>query len=269
VTAVVDTHVHVIAEDEAAYPLDPSGATGTWYRDEPCSVERLVRLLDAHDVASAVLVQAISAYRFDNRYALDAAAAHPGRTTAVACPDLAGPDPGAEATRLVEAGARGLRWVAIHDGGLEEPAAVWAAAAQARLPVVVTILATHLPALADALPRLPTVPLALDHCGFADFAHGVPDDLAALADAPNLALKVSTIALDHAAAHGDVRELLGELVDRFGAHRLMWGSDYSQTHDRPYGEVVEYARHAASKLGDEDRDAFLAGTARAYWPELA
>ncbi len=103
-TAVVDTHVHVIAEDEAAYPLDPSGATGAWYRDDPCTVERLVRLLDAHDVGSAVLVQAISAYRFDNRYALDAAAAHPGRTTAVACPDLAGPDPGAEATRLVEAG---------------------------------------------------------------------------------------------------------------------------------------------------------------------
>ena len=268
-TAVIDTHVHVIAPDEARYPLDPSGATAPWYRDDPCSVERLLGLLDDHDVAGAVLVQAISAYRFDNRYALDAAAAHPGRTTAVACVDLAADDPAAEASRVVSAGARGLRWVAIHDGGLVEPAGVWAVAARARLPVVVTILATHLPGLADALPRLPRVPLALDHCGFADFAHGVPDELAVLAEAPNLALKVSTIALDHAAAHGDVRELLGDLVDRFGADRLMWGSDYSQTHDRPYGDTVEYARQAASKLRDDDREAFLAGTARSYWPELA
>ena len=92
-TTVIDTHVHVIAEDEGAYPLDPSGATAPWYRDDPCSVERLIGLLDRHDVAAAVLVQAISAYRFDNRYALDAAARYPDRTTAVACPDLAGPDP--------------------------------------------------------------------------------------------------------------------------------------------------------------------------------
>ncbi len=267
-TAVIDTHVHVVAADEATYPLNPSGATGPWYRDDPCTLERLLGLLDDHDVAGAVLVQAISAYRYDNRYTLDAAARSPGRCTPVACPDLAGPDPAGEAARLVAAGARGLRWVAIHDGGLREPAAVWAVAEHHRLPVVVTLLAAHLPALADALPRLPAIPLALDHCGFADFTHGVPDELAALARAPNLALKVSTIALDHAAAHGDVRELLAELVARFGADRLMWGSDYSQTHDRPYGDVVEYARHAASKLGDHDRDAFLAGTARAYWPEL-
>jgi predicted TIM-barrel fold metal-dependent hydrolase len=268
VIPVIDTHVHVVAPDESRYPLNPSGVTAPWYRDDPCSVERLLGLLDDHDVAAAVLVQAISAYRFDNRYALDAAAAHPDRTTAVACVDLAGPDPVSQARRAVAAGAGGLRWVAIHDGGLLEPAGVWAAAEQMRLPVVVTILAEHLPALADALPRLPRVPLALDHCGFADFAHGVPDELAALAKAPNLALKVSTIALDHAAAHGDVRELLGDLVDRFGAGRLMWGSDYSQTHDRPYGDAVEYARHAASKLRDDERDSFLAGTARAYWPEL-
>ncbi|HEV2309121.1 MAG TPA: amidohydrolase family protein [Acidimicrobiia bacterium] len=268
-TPLIDTHVHVIAPDESRYPLDPSGATAPWYRDDPCSVERLLGLLDEHDVAAAVLVQAISAYRFDNRYALDAAAAHPGRTTPVACVDLAGPDPAAEAARLISVGSRGLRWVAIHDGGLVEPAGVWEVAERAGLPVVVTILATHLRALAAALPRLPKVPLALDHCGFADFARGVPDELAVLADTPNLALKVSTIALDHAAEHGDVRELLGDLVDRFGADRLMWGSDYSQTHDRPYGDVVEYARHAASKLRDDDRDAFLAGTARTYWPGLA
>ena len=97
----------------------------------------------------------------------------------------------------------------------------------------------------------------------------MPGDLAALAPFAHVALKVSTIALDAAAAHGDVRELLLELVACFGARRLMWGSDYSQTHDRPYVELADYARHAASKLGDDDRAWFLGRTARSYWPELS
>jgi predicted TIM-barrel fold metal-dependent hydrolase len=266
---IVDTHVHVVADDETRYPLDPSGVTGPWYRDDPCSVERLVGLLDGADVGAAVLVQAVSAYRYDNRYVVDAAAAVPGRTTAVVCVDLAGDASAATADELLTAGAGGLRWVAIHDGGVEEPREVWATAARHRVPVVVTLLAEHLPALAEALPRLPAVPMALDHCGFADFARGVPDDLAALIPFAHVALKVSTLALDGAAAHGDVRELVPELVARFGARRLMWGSDYSQTHDRAYAELAEYARHAASKLGDEDRAWFLGRTARAYWPELS
>jgi predicted TIM-barrel fold metal-dependent hydrolase len=265
----VDTHVHVIAEDEARYPRDPSGVTAPWYREDPCSLERLLGLLDEADVGAAVLVQAISAYRYDNRYTVDAAALAPGRTTPVVCVDLAGDSPAATADGLLAAGARGLRWVAIHDGGIEEPAEVWAAAARHRVPVVVTLLAEHLPAFADALPRLPALPMALDHCGFADFRHGVPEDLAALLPFANVALKVSTIALDSAAAHGDVRELVLELVARFGARRLMWGSDYSQTHDRPYVELVESARHAAAKLGDEDRAWLLGRTARTYWPELS
>jgi predicted TIM-barrel fold metal-dependent hydrolase len=265
---LVDTHVHVVSDDEARYPLDPSGVTAPWYREDPCSIERLLGLLDDAAVRAAVLVQAISAYRFDNRYTLDAAASALGRCTAVACVDLAGADPAGAAEQLLRAGARGLRWVAIHDGGVAEPRAVWSVAAAQRVPVVVTLLAEHLPALVDALPRLPSLPLALDHCGFADFARGLPDDLLALVPFPNVALKVSTIALDAAAGHGDVRELLPELVARFGARRLMWGSDYSQTHDRPYVELADYARHAASKLGDDDRARVLSGTAGALWPEL-
>jgi L-fuconolactonase len=264
----VDTHVHVIAADEDRYPLDPSGVTAPWYRDDPCSVERLVGLMDDSDVDAAVLVQGISAYRFDNRYTLDAAAKCPDRCTSVVCVDLTGPDAATEAAALLDRGAQGLRWVALHDGGLAEPRAVWDVVAARGVPVVVTILASHLPRLADALPRLTSSRLALDHCGFADFSRGVPDELAALAPFPNLYLKVSTIALDAASRHGDPRELLTELAARFGAHRLMWGSDYSQTHDRPYPVLAEYARFAASQLGEEDRSWFLGATACTLWPQL-
>jgi L-fuconolactonase len=264
----VDTHVHVIADDEGRYPLDPSGVTGAWYRDDPCSIERLVDLMDVADVDAAVLVQAISAYRFDNRYTLDAATHCPQRCTSVVCVDLGAADPTSEVTTLLDRGAGGLRWVALHDGDVEEPRAVWDLVADRRVPVVVTMLDRHLPGLVDAVPRLPEVPLALDHCGFADFSRGLPEALTALTAFPTVHLKVSTIALDAAGEHGDVGDFLSELAARFGAARLMWGSDYSQTHDRPYPELANYARVASAKLRDDDRAWFLGRTAATLWPEL-
>lgn len=267
---MIDTHTHVVAPDEERYPLHPSGMTEPWYRDDPCSVERLLKLMDEAGVDGAVLVQGISAYGFDNRYALDSARAHPARCTSVVYVDVAAPDATTTLRSHVEVdGARGLRWVAFGSTGLTEPRTVWDVAASLGVPVVVTILAEKLSELARVVPDLPDVALALDHCGFADFSSGVPADLAALATHPRLHLKVSTIALDRMAEHGDVRDGLAELTATFGADRLMWGSDYSQTHDRPYPELAAYARRAASKLSDDDRAAYLGGTALDLWPELA
>jgi predicted TIM-barrel fold metal-dependent hydrolase len=272
----VDTHTHVVAEDEDAYPLDPPrGMTAPWYREDPCSVERLLALMGEAEVDRAVLVQGISAYGFDNRYTVDSARRFPKHCSSVVHLDLAAPDAAPDAAgelrRLVRGeGVRGLRWVAFGDTGLAEPSAVWQEAAVLGIPVVVTVLADKLDELAATIPSLPKgIPLALDHCGFADFSAGVPDALRALGEFPTLHLKVSTIALDHLALHGDVRDGVAELAACFGADRMMWGSDYSQTHDRPYPELAEYARRAASRLGADARGAFLAGTALALWPELA
>jgi predicted TIM-barrel fold metal-dependent hydrolase len=268
---VVDTHTHVVSDDEHAYPLHPSDLTAAWYRDEPCSVERLLSLMDESGVDRVVLVQGMSAYGTDNRYTHDSARRYPGRCTSVAFLDLRGDDPAGELRRLVTVeGMRGLCWVSLFDGqSLEEPESVWGTVVELGIPVVVTILADALPALAEVMPRLPAVPMALDHCGFADFTEGVPDELAALAAFPNLHLKVSSNVLESAEPHGDVRHLVAELAGRFGAQRLMWGSDYSQTHDRPYPELVALHRHAASGLSDAEREWYLGGTALGVWPELA
>ena len=74
--------------------------------------------------------------------------------------------------------------------------------------------------------------------------------------------------LEAAEPHGDVRRPRRDLAARFGAERLMWGSDYSQTHDHPYPELAEYARRAASRLDPGAREAFLGGTAMRLWPQL-
>lgn len=269
-TTQIDTHVHVVSDDVGTYPLNPDGPADAWYRVAACSVEQLLELMDEAGVTAAVLVQGVSAYGSDNRYTAASARRFPDRCTSVGCVDLAADEP-EEAVRdlIEEEDMHGIRWWGLGDVGLAEPHAVWGTAYSLGVPMVVTILPNRLGELAETVPAIPPIPIALDHCGFADFSRGVPAELAALAAAPTVHLKVSTIVLDQIGEHGDVREAVADLAAVFGSSRLMWGSDWSQTHDRPYPELAEYARDAAAKLGDDDRDLFLGGTAATLWPELA
>jgi predicted TIM-barrel fold metal-dependent hydrolase len=267
---MIDTHVHVVADDHDRYPLRPSVATNPWYETHPCSGRELRTLMAGAGVDAAVLVQGVGAYQYDNRYVLDAAAAAPGALAAVVCTDRTVADPVAEVRALVTAGARGYRWFCVHDDPrVEEPGALWAALSALGVPVVVTVLPDGLDPLARVAAAYPDLAFALDHCGLVDLARGIPDALGALAAFPNLHLKVSTHAL-HTVIDGgaDPADAVADLAHRF-AGRVMWGSDFSQTHHAPYADIVEEGRRAAAKLSDHHRAAYLAGTARTLWPELA
>ena len=45
----------------------------------------------------------------------------------------------------------------------------------------------------------------------------------------------------------------------------MWGSDFCQTHDRPYEELVRSGMEAFGDLSGAQQDACLGGTARRLW----
>jgi predicted TIM-barrel fold metal-dependent hydrolase len=68
---------------------------------------------------------------------------------------------------------------------------------------------------------------------------------------------------EHAAAFVEL------LVDRFGAERLVWGSDYPQTHDRSYAELVALGRDACAGLAPADQARVLGENAQRLWPALA
>jgi L-fuconolactonase len=224
--------------------------------------------MDDAGVDRAVLVQGVGAYGFDNEYTLSASAVAPEVFANVVCSDRRGDDAATTVRDLVGRGARGYRWFMVHDDArLEEPRAVWDALGALGVPVVMTFLADRLEDFAEAVPRLPDLPLAVDHCAFADLSHGIPDALAALGELPNVYLKVSTHAIRSAGKGGDAADAVAELAARFDG-RLMWGSDFSQTHDVPYPELVEEGRQAAAKLADDARDAYLAASALTLWPEL-
>lgn len=265
---IVDTHVHVVSDDRARYPLRPGVATNPWYETHPCSGPRLRSLMADAGVDAAVLVQGVGAYGVDNSYVLDAATDAPGVFTPVVCTDRRAPDPVAEARALVAAGARGYRWFCVGDDPrIEEPRALWQALAVLGLPVVPTFLPDGLEAFARVAGTHRGLACAVDHVAFVDFGAGIPDELRALAGCPNVYLKVSTHALHTVAAHGDPADAVAELAAAFGG-RIMWGSDWSQTHHAPYPALVEEGRTAARKLPDAAREAYLGGSALALWPEL-
>jgi L-fuconolactonase len=276
---IVDTHVHVVAPDQTRYPLRPSGLVGAgdWYRESPVGVEEFLRLAAEAGVDRDVLVQPFSAYGSDNRYTVDAARAHADRVVSVVIVDMDDRAAATLRTLVEDDGARGVRLFAIGNptlSQLDAPATfpVWELAGELDLPVIVTILPAQLSELARVLERFYECRVALDHCGFPDLTGGPPypraTELFGLARFANLSLKVSSHLLENAEAAGDPRDLVDALAAAFGTDRLLWGSDFPQTHDRPYAALVDLGRHACSRLTAAEQTEFLATNALTLWPQL-
>ena len=252
---VVDTHTHVISDDHQRYPLQVADYPGVeWVHEAPVTVDELLAEMAVAGVDRAVLVQAQGGYGTDNSYVVDARAAYPETFSAVAIVD----DP-AELDLLAASRVGGVRFFAIGGGGPLGDERVWDAVRRLGLRVSAATLPEYLPALDEALAAHPDVILALDHCGFA------PEAIGDYAHLSNLYLKVTPHVLDA----GDPAAMLQRLAEQFGLDRIMWGSDYSQTHDRPYLELADQARAACSNMSTSEQAQFLGGTALALWPELA
>jgi L-fuconolactonase len=268
---VIDTHTHIVAADHARYPLEPRNLSGKWYLEAPHTADELLACMDDAQVAQAVLVQAVGAYTYENDYAADSGARHPERFASACCIDPLAPGATETLRRwVVDRGMHGIRIFAIaspETSWLGDPRTfpVWEKAHELGAHVIVTIFASQLPELKTMLQRYPDVRVSLDHCGFVDVVD--PEPLLSLADEPNLYCKVSSIVLESA---GEAPErFVGMLAARFGAERIMWGSDFCQTHDRSYTELVDLARRAFAGLSVAEQEQCFVATPRALWPCLA
>ena len=273
---LVDTHTHVVSPDHERYPLSPRELSGKWYLEAPASAADLASEMAESGVDQAILVQGVGAYTYDNRYAADSARANPRRFTAACCFDVEADDAlDTLAYWIGQQGMTGIRLFALAREGPswlidERTFPIWHRATELGAHVIVTIFPHQLDELDQVLGRFPEIPVSLDHCAFALGSPETRSRVFDLARHPNLHLKVSTHVLDEAVAEeGSARPLIRALVDDFGADRLMWGSDYCQTHDRSYAQLVELARDSFGGLAPADQEACLFGTARKLWPALA
>lgn len=290
-----DTHAHVLSADLEAYPFSTlRGGAKVPVPAMVFPVEELVRQMDLQGVAKACLVQRATLYGYDNSYALDAAAQFPERFAPVVVLDAQEASSQEELRRL--AGEHRLGGVRIVAPGLTredtswldgpEALGYWATAEELGLPVTVILYWSNNLYGRAALLRLAqrfSVPMLLDHTALPhpsnpekriweeqgydvsipsgpDF--GIGELLAGFDGLPHVHFKVTDINFDRLEDAGlDAAQFVRAFADRFGAKRLVWGSDVGQS-PAPYGEKVERLRHSGTLLSDEERAAFFGGNAR-------
>jgi predicted TIM-barrel fold metal-dependent hydrolase len=225
---IIDSHVHVW---RSGHP----GEAALWRQPHP--VERLWETLDAAGVAAAVQVTP-SPEGWDNSYGTEAAALHPERLWVFGRLDPAAADP-AERLRtwLTQTGAVGVRLTffgrsAAVDGGLLALEPFWDACERLATPVAV-FAPDNLTELVRVLERHPRLRLVVDHLGLGVYP-GCIDPFAGLSTLPEFAafehVRVKVSGLPEVSNEGfpfrDVREHLADAVSRFGAPRLIWGSNH-------------------------------------------
>ena len=137
------------------------------------------------------------------------------------------------------------------------------------------ILSYQLAAITELATRHPQLAIVLDHAakphlGEADAMVAWGKDIEALAALPNVTCKVSGLLteLRPGGTRDDVARAIGVLFDLFGAHRLLWGSDWPVlTLADGYQDWFEMVREAiAAKQSSAVRAAMGDNALRIYRP---
>ena len=224
-------------------------------------------------------MQAFGAYRYDNSYVADAAARHPDRCVAVCIVDATAPDAADKLSYWVkDRGVKGLRVVTWTEPEtmLDDPRInpLWRRASDLRIPVCVLTNFHQVPRLARVLERFGDLQVALDHLGMPRLDDG-PDfereqELFDLARHRNFYGKFSSWTIAAAAKNGPrgCADFFRRLIDTFGAHRLMWGTNFPASNDRSFQGFVEYAQKELSFLLPDEKRWVFGDTALRLWPML-
>jgi predicted TIM-barrel fold metal-dependent hydrolase len=297
--ALFDTHAHLIADDNAAYPPGClRGQPTSGPMPPPFTMQMLIDAMDSNGVARAALVQRAHAYGYDNSYVIDAAEAHPDRFVSVGVFDAQEPHtPNLVDSLVRERGLGGGRLCAVRPWEMDtawlnstQAMKFWEKAAEHKLPVTVIFFHYHLsyglPALGVIADLFPDLPIIVDHVGsrhgstpevvwgrekgFDMDAPGAPDygltgAVAQLIERPNVRLKFTQINVHRLEeAKIPLGAFVRRLTDLFGPERLVWGSDIGQS-GGTYAEMAANARTAASELDVREKALFLFGNAAALY----
>jgi predicted TIM-barrel fold metal-dependent hydrolase len=280
---IIDTHCHVIADDTARYPRAPLGGKQSgWASTRPVTADGMARHMDEAGISRSVLVQATTAYGYDNSYVLDSTAARPDRFIAVGTVDPLRADAADHlAASCRDGGLSGVRlfttgstittqgeWFAA-----EETYPFWDRAAELGVTVCLQMrLGPASAQLHDLLRRFPGVCVLLDHMAYPDITASpaaAGKEVAELAEHPGLHLKLTHRSLEPLREAGtEAAAFLDPVLAAFGAARIAWGSNLPAA-EQSLPELVELAQEVLAALPDQDRAEIFAGTARRLYPALA
>jgi predicted TIM-barrel fold metal-dependent hydrolase len=277
-----DSHCHILSNDASRYPRAPLGGKQSgWASNRPVTAEAMLTLMDDSGIDQAVLVQATTAYGYDNSYVIDSARRWPDRFVAVGTFDPLGANAGDRLTGLIDQGLSGVRLFTtgstMTDQGLwfadEVTDEFWSAAGQAKIPVCLQLRLgpQTLAAVDHLLGRHPDVVVLLDHCGYPDVRTspaGAAADLTPLAAYPALHLKLTHRTLEGLHDLGDdALAFLKPVLQAFSAQRVAWGSNCPAA-EQPMGELVALADKVLGLLTAPEREDILGNTTRRLYKGL-
>ncbi len=260
----VDAHAHVF---ERGLPLSGERRYAPAY---DATLDDYLALLNVHGMTHAVLVQP-SFLGTDNRYLLRAlsAAGERLRGVAVVAPDIAA----SELAEMQRRGVTGIRLNLMEQALPDLGAQPWAS-----LLDHVARLGWHVELHRNAVDLAPMIDrllergvrVVVDHFGRPDPALGTQDSgfKALLGYGKTGGVWVKVSGAYRCAVQGSrfVADATAQLIEHFGPHRLMWGSDWPHTQ---YETVTRYG-DALSMLVDiglraDDLSAILRTTALSFY----
>lgn len=217
--------------------------SGAWPPPDLAEIHRdflptqLMPLLKQHGIDATVLVQSLPNHD-DTSFMLDLAARHAYIQAVVGWVDLKAADAaeriGTLAAHPKLKGLRPMLQDIADDDWIADPALAPAIDAMRlhRLSLDALVLPRHLPSLLIFANRFPQVPIVIDHAAKPPIANGAlqpwKDNIASLAALPQVHCKLSGLVTEAAAQWqaADLQPYVDHVLDRFGAHRVMWGSDW-------------------------------------------
>ena len=282
-TEIIDTHPHIISNDDNRYPITPlGGKRSEWSKERPLTFEDLIAAMDEAGVGKAAIVHSSTVYGYNAAYLADCVALQPKRFAGVFSVDMLADD-APEKIRywVVDRKLHGLRLfttgttMQYQAQWLSDPKTFpgWECADKLGIPVCVQMLGEGLPQLMVLIKQFPHVRIILDHLAKPPFEEGVPytgsQYLFDLARYDNVYLKASTISI-RAAYKGKAspETFYPLLVKHFGASRITWGSNFPNT-TGTLKEMVSETKAALATLSQADQEWILARTAQSLYPVLA
>jgi predicted TIM-barrel fold metal-dependent hydrolase len=230
---ILDTHLHLIYPDRFSYPwLEGAPAI-----NRPFSAETYFAEATALGIVAALHMEVDVAESQAEAETAFMIGVHPKVVGAIAAGRPERPDFPAQLERLAAMPrVRGLRRVLhVVPDDLSQTdlfAENVRRLAAHDLTFDICVRADQLPIGTALARKCPDVQFVLDHCGVPDVAGEVldpwRDDIARLAELPNVAAKLSGIVA-YAGPDWTVAELrpfAEHVIDRFGWNRVMWGSDF-------------------------------------------
>lgn len=269
----IDAHQHFWQLAGRADPW-PTPDMRALYRDR--LPEDLAPLLARHRIDATVLVQS-SAAAADTSFMLALAERHRFVAAVVGWTALEAADAPACIARLAGHPAlRGLRPMlqALGDDWIDGPALAPAIGAMLRhgLRFDALVQPRHLPALRRFAARYPDLPIVIDHAAKPPIGDGAwlrwADDLAALAQLPNVHCKLSGLVTEASpdATPAMLQPYARHVLDIFTPRRVMWGSDWPVLDlNSSYGAWMAATGVLLQHLSDSERAQVMGGTAQRFY----